>query len=441
MKNQILHTPEGVRDIINGEYLRKRKMIEVLMENFYSFGYQPIETPTLEYFDVFGKEVGTTPSRELYKLFDKDGETVVLRPDFTPGVARAASKCFSENEALKLCYEGHVFVNSDSYKGNLKESTQLGAEFINDPSLEADAEMIAMAGSVMEKSGLEDFQISIGHADIFKGLCQAAGLTDETDEDTIKNLISNKNFFGAVEFLEEKNVSKEVMELFAILFKLYQAPDEWADILPITEKYPLIHSALMHLKDLNEVLKKYDAEKYITFELGLLSPYKYYTGILFNGYTFGNGESVIRGGRYDKLMKYFRSDAPAIGFAVMLDSLLNALSRQKEESKSSEKGYLTVALGKGRLAEKAMDYFEKIGISCEEMKDKKSRKLIFTNEEKKIRFFLAKGPDVPTYVEYGAADIGIVGEDTILEEGRNIYEVLDLKFGKCRMCICGPKEA
>ena len=103
--------------------------------------------------------------------------------------------------------------------------------------------------------------------------------------------------------------------------------------------------------------------------------------------------------------------------------------------------YLTVALTKGRLANKTMEMFEKAGITCEEMKDKDSRKLIFTNEELKMKFFLAKGPDVPTYVEYGAADIGIVGRDTILEENRNVYEVLDLGFGKCRMCVCGPASA
>ena len=106
-----------------------------------------------------------------------------------------------------------------------------------------------------------------------------------------------------------------------------------------------------------------------------------------------------------------------------------------------EMRYLTFALGKGRLAKKTLEMFEQIGITCEEMKDKDTRKLIFVNEELKLRFFLAKGPDVPTYVEYGAADIGIVGKDTILEEGRKIYEVLDLGFGKCRMCICGPENA
>lgn len=103
--------------------------------------------------------------------------------------------------------------------------------------------------------------------------------------------------------------------------------------------------------------------------------------------------------------------------------------------------YLTFALGKGRLARNTLELLEQIGITCEEMKDKSSRKLIFVNEELKLRFFLAKGPDVPTYVEYGAADIGVVGRDTIMEENRRVYEVLDLGFGKCRMCVCGPASA
>lgn len=105
------------------------------------------------------------------------------------------------------------------------------------------------------------------------------------------------------------------------------------------------------------------------------------------------------------------------------------------------KRYLTFALTKGRLAEKTLSLLESVGLTCEEMKDKGSRKLVFVNEEQKLRFFLAKGPDVPTYVEYGAADIGVVGKDTLLEEGRRVYEVLDLGFGKCRMCVCGPESA
>lgn len=107
----------------------------------------------------------------------------------------------------------------------------------------------------------------------------------------------------------------------------------------------------------------------------------------------------------------------------------------------STERYLTFALGKGRLANKTLELLEQLGITCEEMKDKNSRKLIFVNEELKLKFFLSKGPDVPTYVEHGAADIGVVGKDTIIEENRRVYEVLDLGFGKCRMCVCGPSSA
>lgn len=103
--------------------------------------------------------------------------------------------------------------------------------------------------------------------------------------------------------------------------------------------------------------------------------------------------------------------------------------------------YLTFALAKGRLAKQTLGLLEQVGITCEEMKDPDTRKLLFVNEDLKVKFFLAKASDVPTYVEYGAADIGVVGRDTILEEGRNLYEVLDLNLGKCRMCVCGPASA
>ena len=115
--------------------------------------------------------------------------------------------------------------------------------------------------------------------------------------------------------------------------------------------------------------------------------------------------------------------------------------RDMTNQNTNQDRYLTFALGKGRLANKTLELLAQIGITCDEMKDKDSRKLIFVNEVQKLRFFLAKGPDVPTYVEYGAADIGVVGEDTILEENRNVYEVLDLNFGRCRMCVCGPRSA
>ena len=440
--NQMLHTPEGVRDIYDGELLRKEEMSGAMMKSIRSFGYERIQTPTFEFFDIFGHDVGTTPSKDLYKFFDKEGNTLVLRPDITPSIARAASKYFSDNTGwLRLCYEGNVYINNESLQGRLKESSQLGAELIGDTGVEGDAEIVSAAISCMTAAGFGDIKISLGHAAIFYGLMEACGFSEfETSE--IADLINNRNTFGLMEYLDRSGISDDKKKLFKLLTSFYSGPNEWEDMMKVAEPYPKIYDALVYLKKLDELLKKDGRDEYVSYELGLISPYKYYTGIIFYGYTYDVGEPVVKGGRYDKLLGYFGKDACAVGFAVSVDILVMAdTSQSHDKPKDKEDRYLTVALGKGRLAKKAMEYFEKIGIFADEMKDKDTRKLIFVNEEHKIRFFLAKGPDVPTYVEYGAADIGIVGEDTILEEGRNIYEVLDLGFGACRMCVCGPPEA
>ena len=159
--DRLIHTPEGVRDVYNQECTKKLYLENQIEQVFHAFGYQDIETPTFEFFDVFGREVGTTPSRELYKFFDRDGNTLVLRPDFTPSIARAGSMYFMEETMpIRLCYRGSSFVNSSSYQGRLKESTQMGVELLNDDSAMADAEIIAMTVKVMLDAGLTDFQIS-----------------------------------------------------------------------------------------------------------------------------------------------------------------------------------------------------------------------------------------------------------------------------------------
>ena len=145
MYQQILHTPEGVRDIYNGECRRKNHVQEILSGVLHSYGYEDIQTPTFEFFDVFSREVGTVPSRELYKFFDREGNTLVLRPDITPSIARAVSKYFAEEDLpVRLCYTASTFINHSDFQGRLKENTQMGAELIGDGSVEADAELIAL---------------------------------------------------------------------------------------------------------------------------------------------------------------------------------------------------------------------------------------------------------------------------------------------------------
>lgn len=441
MKNKLLHTPDGVRDLYNEDYKKKLDIQNKLHQVFADYGCMDIQTPTFEYFDLFSNQIGTTPSKDLFKFFDTEGNTVVLRPDFTPSIARCAAKYFDpEREPVKLCYMGNTFTNASNYQGRLKETTQCGVELIGDGSAKADAQMLAIVIDCIKAIRIEDFQISVGHAGFFDALLEAAGLRRK-HANTLRSLLDNKNFLGVEDFVNELEIEENLKNLFLLLADFDLTDEDLANAKLWSTAYPKVASAIASLEELNNNLKEKEIDTYISFELGMISNYEYYTGIIFAGYTYGLGEPIVKGGRYDNLLSNFEKDAPAIGFAFIVDQLLTAVDKLSTKDYQTEERYLTFALGKGRLAKKTLQLFEKIGITCEEIFDPNTRKLIFVNEDLKLRFFLSKGPDVPTYVEHGAADIGIVGKDTILEEGRNIYEVLDLGFGTCRMCICGPKSA
>lgn len=331
MKNQLLHTPEGVRDIYNEECEKKLELQDRLHKALKRHGYHSIQTPTFEFFDIFGKEVGTIPSSELYKFFDREGNTLVLRPDITPSIARSAAKYFmDEDMPIRLSYMGNTFINNHSYQGRLKESTQLGAELIGDDTVDADAEMIAMAIDALKSSGLKDFQISVGHVEFFRGLMEAAGLSEEQEE-VIRELIANKNFFGVEEEISDCSMNQNLKELFGMLGTIYDNASSFEEAKTYAANYPRVYKAIRRLEDLDAVLKVYDVDKYVTYEFGMLSSYHYYTGVIFAGYTYGSGEPIVKGGRYDKLLTYFGKDAASIGFAIVVDQLMAAISRQKIE--------------------------------------------------------------------------------------------------------------
>lgn len=342
MKNQLLHTPDGVRDIYNGECKKKLLLQDKLHEVLLKYGCKDIQTPTFEFFDIFNSQVGTIPSKDLYKFFDKEGNTLVLRPDFTPSVARSAAKYYmDEAMPVKLCYMGNTFINSSDYQGRLKETTQCGAEVIGDASVYADAEVLAMVVDSLKSAGLKEFQISVGHARFFRGLLEAAGL-DEEEEEILRDFISNKNFFGLEEFIETLEISDELKELFGLLGNFDLKDDELVVAKKKATKYPSIISAIEELEELKKYLCMYQIDSYISFELGIISSYHYYTGIIFAGYTFGTGEALVKGGRYDKLLRHFGKNAPSIGFGIVVDQLLAALSRQKIELTEDENTVLLV---------------------------------------------------------------------------------------------------
>ena len=221
MKSELIHTPEGVRDIYGDEYARKLQIQSRLLERIRLFGYQDIQTPTFEFFDVFSKEIGTTPTRELYKFFDSDGNILCLRPDFTPSMARCAAKYFSEEDMpLRFTYQGNTFSNTSLLQGKLKETTQMGAELMGEPSVQADGEIISMLVDALLHTGLKDFQVSVGEVNFFKGICQELSLSGE-EEENVREYISNKNFFAAKEYLEAQAKGELVAETMVQIEELF----------------------------------------------------------------------------------------------------------------------------------------------------------------------------------------------------------------------------
>lgn len=336
---QKMHTPEGVRDIYNRECETKIAIQKKLSTVLHLYGYQDIQTPTFEYDDVFRKEIGSTSTKELYRFFDREGNILTLRPDITPSVARAAATLFeTEDFPIRLCYAGNTFTNHTSYQGRLKENTQLGAELIGLDSIEADAEMLAMVVDGLKRTGLKEFQVNIGHVDFIHSLLEATGLEDD-EMDEIRTLINNRNYFGVEEILDNRSVKESVKEAFHILPELMGGPEileSAARIAPSAEA----RLAVTRLQQIYKLLRLYKAEDHVTFDLSMSGSYGYYTGIVFRAYTYGTGDAVVRGGRYDHLLEKFGKSTPSIGFAIIIDELMSALNRQKISVQTAKRNLL-----------------------------------------------------------------------------------------------------
>ena len=373
--DKLLHTPEGVRDIYNSECEKKIDLEQRLTERIHLYGFHEIQTPMFEFFDIFSQERGTVASKDMYKFFDREGNTLVLRPDITPSIARCVAKYYKEESLpIRLSYCGNTFINNSSYQGKLKESTQLGAELINDDSVHADAEMIALTVECLKAAGLEEFLIEIGQADFFKALMEEAVLMEEEVEQ-LRILIEHKNMFGVEELLVNKPIDQQVKEVILKLPQLYGTIEKVQDVKHIVHNERAI-KALERLEQLYELISCYGCEKYITFDLGMLSKYNYYTGIIFRAITYGSGDAIITGGRYDSLVGQFGKDAPAIGMAVLVDSLLLAVERQKlSKAKVADNTLILYEASQVTMAVSLAVHFRKEGMKIELLKKESNRSI------------------------------------------------------------------
>lgn len=325
---RLLHTPEGVRDIYDEECRKKNVLSDKLVQTLNLYGYEDIQTPSFEFFDIFASERGTVSSRNMYKMIDRDGETLVLRPDITPSIARVVAKYFKDEKIpLRFSYCGNVYINNSGLMGKMKETTQIGAELVMEPGIEGDAEMIALAVNCLLESGLEDFQIDIGHVGYFNALTSQIGL-DKEQTSALKELIESKNYFAVEDYIDSLQIDSDACESLKQLPGLFGHEDPVARAREMTSCKEALE-VLDYLESLQAMVGLYGYSKYVTIDLGMLSEYDYYTGIIFRGYTYGTGDPIVRGGRYDRLISQFGKDAASVGFAIVLDELLLALSRQK----------------------------------------------------------------------------------------------------------------
>ena len=235
---------------------------------------------------------------------------------------------FGEEEMpLRLCYHGSIYRNNHSYHGSLNESTQMGVEFMNDDSAEADAEIIALVVSTMRRAGLENFQVSMGHVDYFNALAEEAGMSEDSLQE-LRNLLAAQNRFGAEELIDHLNIRPDLKKALVEMPGLFGNEEVLEQARTLTGNRSC-RAAVDRLERIYHFLKMYGCENYVTFDFGLVTEYRYYTGIIFQAYTYGSGDALIKGGRYNRLIEHFGKKCAAVGFATEIDSLLNAIERQK----------------------------------------------------------------------------------------------------------------
>ena len=329
MKNNRLYTPEGVRDYLPEELIRKNRAHQALERVFESFGYNRASSPTLEYADVF-EVTGGTAGGNMYKLIDRDGAILTLRSDLTPAMARIAATNYSEKSfPLRLSYFENAFRYNENYQGKEKEFTQAGVELIGYSDTDADAEIVALSVFTLDAAGLENYRIDVSDVGFLHGIIKETGL-DENDMQILQKYIIDTEYTAVEAFIKQKNVPPGIEELLRKLPFLIGGSELLDEAEKLTSS-PEAKKGIARIRRLYEILRDYGVSERVTVDLGLTGHLDYYTGLIMRGYAPGAGFRILDGGRYDQLMAKFGLTAPAVGFAIEMNVLLEALTQNQTE--------------------------------------------------------------------------------------------------------------
>lgn len=315
--------PLGMRDVLPDLLRKQRKLEDKVKQCMEQWGYAEIMTPTLEYYDTVGGASATIDNK-LFKLLDRQGKTVVLRPDMTAPIARVASSLLKDEPLpLRLMYSASVFRAQAKEAGRNAEFVQLGIENIGSASVDADAEAIALAVTVLKAAGVQTFKIAIGHVGFLEGLFEET-VTRKEDRDVLREYLHCRNYVGFRQYVKELQLPAENEARLRELLKLRGGKELIARAEAITVNGQA-RRAVANLYELWEALEAYQVTDSVILDLNMSSNLDYYTGVLFEGYAANQGFALCTGGRYDGLMAQFGRPCPATGFAVQMDRLLEAV--------------------------------------------------------------------------------------------------------------------
>lgn len=318
----VFEKPLGMRDVLPETVRKKQYILDRIEQVIQKWGYDKIETPTLEYYDTVGG-VSSTIEQRMFKLLDRTGRTVVLRPDLTAPIARVVASLLVDRAfPIRLSYQGNVFRAQEKEAGRNAEFPELGVELIGEQAPDADAEVIALAIESIKEAGVEPFKLTIGHIGLLNAFLHDA-LNNEEHEKKLKQYLQHKNMVGYRQYIDRADLSHEQREQLLSLLTWRGGMEQIVRAMDVVQG----SNTLQYLEGLRElwgVLKLHGVHEYVLFDLSLISHMDYYTGIFFEGYANRLGFPISSGGRYDHLLAQFGRPAPAIGFTLKVDRLLEA---------------------------------------------------------------------------------------------------------------------
>jgi ATP phosphoribosyltransferase regulatory subunit len=330
----------GMKDNHPQEVLKKREIEFKLRHLFSSWGFEEVETPTLEYYATLQKVIGDELKERLFQFINREGKLVCLRPDFTTSIARKySSDLIGKNKTIRVFYDGKIFRYPSSPLRTESELTQMGLENIGDNSPAVDAEVVSLAIIALQKSGIRDFAVDIGHVGFFRGILNASGYSSSFQQ-KLKAIVKAKDFIALKNFLENNSPAEPKLVSLLLDFPFLRGKKEFLN--DINDKLPRNHQITDSLERIGKVwdiLSDYGLEKNIWVNLGLIRDFDYYSGIIFEGFSPFSGSPLLAGGRYDELFGIFGQDRPACGFALFIERLVEVCEKSQQDINQTFKSY------------------------------------------------------------------------------------------------------